>query len=385
MKLFRNVLFWMHLCAGLTAGAVIAIMSFTGVVIAFTAQNLAWSDRDVATLVAPGTEAQRLPLAELERGARLAFPEARPTAIVVRRSPTAAVSFPLSRTTALYANPFTGEIASTAPRSLNRFLRTMEEWHRWLGRSGEQRAIGRAITGASNFVFLFLAISGVYLWWPRTWSARALRPSVWFIRNARGKARDWNWHNVIGAWCAPVLILLTFTGIVMSYRWANDLVFKVTQSTQQIASPLTVPAPTPDAVALTYEALFDAARARLPDSDSLSLRFPAPVTKQADGVRQAAVTVTGRTVDSWPTFATTQLVLDPFTGSILRFENYPGSSLGRKVRSWIRFTHTGEALGLPGQIVAAVTSLGGCFLVYTGMSLAWRRFFNRSTSAVRPD
>ena len=36
--------------------------------------------------------------------------------------------------------------------------------------------------------------------------------------------------------------------------------------------------------------------------------------------------------------------------------------------------HTGEALGLPGKTIASIASLGGAALVFTGLSLAIRRF-----------
>ena len=46
----------------------------------------------------------------------------------------------------------------------------------------------------------------------------------------RGKARDWNWHNVIGFWSSTVLVVLTLTAAVMSYPWANDLLYTLTGS-----------------------------------------------------------------------------------------------------------------------------------------------------------
>jgi uncharacterized iron-regulated membrane protein len=39
----------------------------------------------------------------------------------------------------------------------------------------------------------------------------------------------------------------------------------------------------------------------------------------------------------------------------------------------MRFLHTGEALGAPGQIAVAAASLSGAFLAVTGISLALRR------------
>jgi uncharacterized iron-regulated membrane protein len=41
-----------------------------------------------------------------------------------------------------------------------------------------------------------------------------------FDGRLRGRARDFNWHNVIGIWCARVLLVVILTGLVMSYQWA---------------------------------------------------------------------------------------------------------------------------------------------------------------------
>jgi uncharacterized iron-regulated membrane protein len=67
-------------------------------------------------------------------------------------------------------------------------------------------------------------------------------------------------------------------------------------------------------------------------------------------------------------------VLNRFTAEVVRWEPYGSNTLGRKIRIWMRGLHTGEALGLAGQTVAGLASLGGCFLVWTGLAMAWRRF-----------
>ena len=46
---------------------------------------------------------------------------------------------------------------------------------------------------------------------------------------------------------------------------------------------------------------------------------------------------------------------------------------GQRARSWFRFVHTGEQYGVIGQTIAGIASLAACFLVYTGLALAWRR------------
>ena len=93
------------------------------------------------------------------------------------------------------------------------------------------------------------------------------------------------------------------------------------------------------------------------------------------------MTLTVKTQDQWPLFSSTQITLDPFTGSILQREGFSDQNLGRQVRSWTRFLHTGEALGVVGKFVAGLASVGALLLVWTGFALTWRRFFSRAPKA----
>jgi uncharacterized iron-regulated membrane protein len=68
------------------------------------------------------------------------------------------------------------------------------------------------------------------------------------------------------------------------------------------------------------------------------------------------------------------LTLDSATAEVEKWEPFAASTTGRRARVLLRFLHTGEALGLPGQVVAGIASLGATLLVYTGLSLALRRF-----------
>jgi uncharacterized iron-regulated membrane protein len=89
------------------------------------------------------------------------------------------------------------------------------------------------------------------------------------------------------------------------------------------------------------------------------------------------LTITVREFGSWPRTATTALTVNPFTGDVLKREGHADLSPAARTRRWTRFLHTGQALGWGGQLVAGLASLGGVFLVYTGFSLSWRRFFGR--------
>ena len=64
---------------------------------------------------------------------------------------------------------------------------------------------------------------------------------------------------------------------------------------------------------------------------------------------------------------------DRASAALVKNEGFEQLSAGRRVRSWLRFAHTGEFYGLTGQTIAGLASLGGVFLVYTGIALATRR------------
>ena len=117
--------------------------------------------------------------------------------------------------------------AEPGARGHARFFSAVTGWHRWFNATGENRATARAITGASNLAFLFLVLSGIYLWLPRMWKWAAFKTRLLFNAKATtAKARDFNWHHVFGIWSAIPLAVVVATATVFSYPWANDLVYR---------------------------------------------------------------------------------------------------------------------------------------------------------------
>ena len=70
------------------------------------------------------------------------------------------------------------------------------------------------------------------------------------------------------------------------------------------------------------------------------------------------------------------VTLDAYNGSVVEWAPFNSQSAGRQARSWVRFLHTGEALGIFGQTIAGLASLAGVLLTYTGLALCLRRFRN---------
>ncbi|MDX1953826.1 MAG: PepSY-associated TM helix domain-containing protein [Verrucomicrobiota bacterium] len=366
----RKVIFWLHLAAGVLAGTIVAVMSFTGVTLAFEKEIIAWFERDSKKINPTG---QRLAVDALMEKFRQEKPTLKPGSITFFAEPDSAALISFSRTNVFYIDPYSGKIQEHGKEGVRPFMQLMIEWHRWLGQSGDQRPIGKAITGACNAAFLFLGISGLYLWWPRKWSRNALSAITHPSLELRGKARDWNWHNAIGFWSAPILIVVTATAMPISYQWAGNLIYKLTGTTPP--PPANAPGKIEPKLSpftgtlLSSDAILEIAKKHHPAWEQATIRF---------GKTNAPVVVSLKEKNGAPRFATTQLGIHPYTGEVVSRESYSDFNTGRKVRSWTRYLHTGEALGPIGQALAGLASLGSLFLVWTGFALTWRRFFMRS-------
>jgi uncharacterized iron-regulated membrane protein len=68
------------------------------------------------------------------------------------------------------------------------------------------------------------------------------------------------------------------------------------------------------------------------------------------------------------------LTFEPSSMAASRWEGFTEQSAGRRLRSILRFAHTGEAGGLAGQTMAGLVSAAAVVLVYTGLALTWRRW-----------
>lgn len=373
MSVFRRTLFWLHLAAGLIAGLAIGVMCLTGAALAFEKQIVAWAERD-ARHISASADATARPLSELVQRARAVAPESKPVTLVVSADPATAIAISRGRGDTVYANPFTGEVRAPASTRARDTLKFLEQVHRVLALRGDQRPVGKAITGVGNLVFCFLALSGLYLWWPRNLSWRSVRAVAVFNWRLTGKTRDFNWHNAIGLWSAPILIVLTLTALPISYRWASDGVYRLLGDTPPATSergPRNATSAADHAPSFDLDQILARARAELPHAESYTLRLNAPP-------RAATAAVVVREPRTWPRTANTTLTFDTRTGDLVRREVFADLTPGRRARVWTRFLHTGEALGLGGQLVAGLACVGGCVLVYTGFALSYRRFFGRS-------
>jgi uncharacterized iron-regulated membrane protein len=370
---FRSILFWTHLAGGVTAGAIILLMSVTGVLLTYERQILAWADSGFQST--PSAGAVPLPLDVLVDRVRSTDAKLRPTAVTVKSDPGAPVTIAAGQRT-LFVDAYSGAILGESSRTGARAaMSTLREWHRWLALSGDSRTTGRAVTGWSNLIFLVLVCSGAYLWLPSRLTWVQVRKVIWFRRGLSGKARDFNWHNAIGVWCLVPLFFVVLTAMPISFPWANAAVYRAVgeQPPPPGAGPQGQRQERGNVRTDALEVVRAAAARQIDGWRSLAIRPPA-----GDG----NYVVTIDRGDGGQPQLRDSLTLDA-TGTVVKFEPFSGQSLGRKLRSISRFTHTGEVLGIFGQTVAGIASAGAVVLVWTGLALAWRRFFVRRPARER--
>ncbi|GIX50292.1 MAG: hypothetical protein KatS3mg132_486 [Limisphaera sp.] len=426
--MWRRWLFWIHLVAGVVAGAVILVMSLTGALIAFEKQLVAWAEGANRRAELPGEGTARLSLQSLVERLRTEQ-GGPPLAMTIHADPSLAVEIMMGRDELFYWDPYTGELRPASARGTRSVLRALTSWHRWLGLEGERRSWGKAVTGACNLAFVVLILTGAVLWWPSGRGANRWRMRLWFRPGVRGRARDWHWHHVLGLWCGPVLLVLSGSAIVISYAWAARWVQSLGSTGEREMRAPAAEVRSPEATVsisgqpATLDEIWARVCERVPDWQTTTIRFGAtprgrpgterssspggssssvreserptpseaadhsgqdPSGARPEGARSAggpsALSFVVREKGAWPVFATIQIVADARSGQILSVQTFSDQPLGRRLRAWLRYLHTGEALGWPGQLVAMIASLGAVVLVWTGLALSWRRFFVKRAS-----
>ncbi len=229
--MIRRFLFWTHLVIGVTAGVFVFIMAATGVVLAFEKQITDFVDRDIRSVSVPNS-AQPRPMNDLLEAVRRAG-VGEPTAMVVSDAPKSATQFSIGRGKSIYVDPYSGAVLGASSAAARNFFSEVERLHRTLGAPLGSKSAGHWLTAVSNLLFGGLILLGLLLWLPRKWNWKAVRASIAFRRGLRGRARHWNWHNVLGIWCAAPLLIIVLTGVVMSFGWANALLFRLSGSTRR--------------------------------------------------------------------------------------------------------------------------------------------------------
>jgi len=378
--MIRTTLFWAHLVIGLVAGLVVAILCVTGALLAFEKQITDWAERDARALPPPGATVWLSPEVLIAKAASV--DASKPAAMAWSADAMIPVRVRLQDGSLVMLNGYTGDVLGRGAPSWRRFFRTTTELHTNL----LMKLKGSWIVDVANVCFVVIIVSGLYLWWPRHWRWKALRSSVAIRLRARGKARDWNWHNAIGFWSLAPLLFIAASGLVLSFAPA-DKWWRIFASSHLLAAP--VP-PTLSVGATSPGFSPTSAPTTLPPSwndlmSTVQRQFPGWHTIMSGNpsglARQNTVTLA---VNLGPPGERTRAYavrLDKASNTIVQVTGWTNEDSGNRARAIARVGHTGEILGLWGQAAAFLGCLAGSVLVYTGFALSWRRFFPRRARA----
>ena len=254
-----------------------------------------------------------------------------------------------------FVNPYSGQVLELYSYR-ETFFYQMFALHRWL--LGSQDSIGKLIVGVSTFIFLFILITGIILWWPKTRNILSQRLKVKF--DGGWKRLNHDFHIVLGFYSAIFLFIFAFTGLAWSFKWFNDGIYKVTNS--EMSPPADPPASEYVAgkTPITLDAAYVAATKAIPHAEFYNISAP----KDSAGI--FAVNVLPEDAHE---SATDSYYFDQYTGQLLGASRFSDKNLGQRVRSTFKPVHTGSIFGLPSKIIAFITCLLGVTFPVTGVIL----------------
>ena len=344
------------------------MMSVTGVVLTYERQAQVWEDRSYYTEPEAG---QQVMTADQLIAASRSLEEFEPTSLILSSDPTAPAVLKQGRSQTQYLNPYSGQAYNPHSDAWSAFFSSVRGWHRWFNMTGDNRSSARVVTGAANLMFLFLVLSGIYLWLPKIYARATLRARVWFnASNSDANTRDFNWHHVFGFWAAIPLVVIISTATVFNYSWANNLVYQLAGEEPPVrGAPTNTESPVLAPVSrLPYSDLVDTAKTYSEDWRTITLNIPSKAANSAN--------LTLDEGDGGQPQKRHVLTLDVSDGAVIKWAPFTSQTPGAQARRWVRFLHTGEALGLTGQTIAGIAAFAAIFMVWTGLAMALRRFLH---------
>lgn len=213
-KIFRQIHLWLSVPFGL----IITLICFSGAMLVF--------ENEVNELSRPAlyyvetVKEEPIPIDKLLEKVAATLPDSvSVTGVSISSDPgrTYQVNLSKPRRASLYVDQYTGEVKGKSERSS--FFTFMFRMHRWLLDSmkpGNDGIFwGKMIVGVSTLSLVFVLISGIVIWWPRT--RKSLKNSL-KITATKGWKRFWYDLHVAGGMYALIFLLaMALTGLTWSF------------------------------------------------------------------------------------------------------------------------------------------------------------------------
>lgn len=236
---------------------------------------------------------------------------------------------------------------------------------------------GRYIVGLATLCMLILTISGLRLWVPQQYKKWKQWRAVLTVNLKSGfKRQNYDWHNVLGFYSAPVIILLSITGFAITFSTVFiAFLFMLTgQSPQSVAAIFgQKSAYTHGAKSLSATAVAEIASTEMPKAQLLGIAIPtdSSMVYRLD-LKSDGPAVSGNRI---------MLMIDQYTGKIVLNSEKDFPNIGNSYLSWLTPIHYGTFGGMPTRILALLGGLMPLLLYITGFIIWWPRYKKQTGKA----
>lgn len=360
----RRALLWTHRWFGLIGGIVVVLIGLTGSFIVF------YREIDVAlnpSLYASAGPEQSVTLSQVMRAAAAADPApiatilapdwTWPVWIVIHSHETAPGNYPNRWTTMV--DPSNGEVlgrrdyANAFALKVYRLHFTLLLYEFW----------GKELVGVAGFVLLGLAVSGLFLWWPkpgRFWRSVSVRKNVSLLRFVLDV------HSAAGFWALFVLLLISITGIGIVFPdLARPIIGLLSQPTPERSPRVEMPPPAGTPLLLP-DAIMRRAQEAKPGATIAMLNPPTAtrntwrVQFRPDGA-DPAVRSRGA------------IWLDPWSGAVVHDRTLGTMSMGDRYLAEQLWLHNGATFGFAGRLLVFAAGFAPLVLFASGVMMWLKR------------
>jgi len=347
MRIFLKKL---HTWLSIPAGIIITIVCLTGAILVFQDEILEISNPSHYFI--EDIKGTPLPLDELIPIVNAQLDSNTVASVQISHDPERTYRMVLTEgfRVSAFVNQYTGEVTGFYKFQENPFYIIMA-LHRWL--MDGSRTWGKYTVGISTLIFVIILISGFIIWMPRR-----MNKSRFKIQYRKGTKRLlYDLHNVLGAYACLVLLICALTGMVWSFEWYRNGVFKLFGAEikqeqghgrggrggrEKKKEELNISG---------WQKVFDTLRSSNADYEYIRVQ---------DG--SAAVhlksSITSRATDTYG--------FDKSNGEITKVTLFKDQEQTTKIWAWVYSLHVGNYWGIWSKIFTSLFSLIGASLPITG-------------------
>lgn len=263
-----------------------------------------------------------------------------------------------------FVDQYTGKVTGIYEFRKSSFF-TIMSLHRWL--MDGSRTWGKYTVGISTLLFVIILISGLIVWMPRK-----MKKSRFKIQFRKGKKRlFYDLHNVLGAYACLVLLICALTGMMWSFEWYRNTIFKVfgaevkqEQGGHGGARQGKGKPKKEELNIASWQGVLDGLKVSNPDYEYIRVQ-------DGSATVHLKSSITSRATDKYD--------FDKTSGEVTRTTLFKDQEGTTKVWAWVYSLHVGDYWGIWSKIFTCFFALVGASLPITGYYM----FFTKRAEKAR--